>query len=98
MAAQSTMEQTESTTGIKTNVGIYVNYFFTLVWAIDASIWWLGGLKRYAQRRWIHPALLHGFFVFMIFNGAIVFASGPARYLGIVVLLVVGVEFFRHRG
>lgn len=94
-ATLSTMEQTQSTTGIRTGVGIYVNYFFTLVWVFDASNWWIAGVKRYAARRRITTALLHGFFLFMIFNGAIVFATGPARYLGIAVIFTVVVAYIR---
>jgi hypothetical protein len=86
-AFQSTLERTESTTGVQTGLGIYLNYLFTLIWIFDAGHWWIAGLKKYHNRpAWI-LLLLHGFFLFMIINGAIIFAQGPVRWLGIIVVI-----------
>lgn len=92
-AARSTAAETEAVTGIKTGLGIYVNYLFTLVWSADVLYWWLAGNSRYVSRRLAISISLHAFFVFMILNGAIIFANGPARIIGAVLLSVVLVNF-----
>ncbi len=97
VAVASTAERTEQLTGIRTEAGIYVNYFFTLVWVCDVAYWWLAGQHRYRQRPRSISWALHLFFVFMVFNGAIVFASGPARWIGIAVLTVIGADFLALR-
>jgi hypothetical protein len=59
--------------------GLYFNYAFSLVWGVDVA-WWWSGLRRYAKRpRWI-SVVVHSFMVFIVFNGAVVFASGPVRW------------------
>ena len=59
--------------------GLYFNYAFTAVWAADVVSWW-GGSARYATRpRWI-GIVVHSFMLFIVFNGAVVFATGPVRW------------------
>ncbi len=86
IAESQTAAKTEKLTGIETNVGIYVNYLFTLVWLVDTGFWWLVGSNRYSNRPRTITIAIHVLFIFMIFNGAIVFASGPARWIGVLVL------------
>jgi hypothetical protein len=96
-AFQSTLERTESTTGFRTGFGLYLNYLFTLVWITDAVYWWLAGVTSYRDRpAWINLTL-HGFFLFMIFNGAIVFTNGPARWLGIAVVSTAMLALWKIR-
>ena len=91
---EETAKQTRELTGFDSGSGLYLNYLFTVVWIADTVFWWAGGLSRYAMRsRWIHW-LLHGFFLFMILNGAVVFAEGPARWLGVGILLVLGIGMY----
>jgi hypothetical protein len=93
VAWDSTLDRTAAITGIETGVGLYVNYLFTLVWVVDAAYWWRAGTQRYDSRsRWITVSI-HLFFLFMVFNGAIVFASGPARWLGFLVVAYVLARF-----
>ena len=82
-----TARQTRELTGRESGSGLYLNYLFTLVWLMDASFWWTVGLDRYASRRMWVEWLVHGFFLFMIVNGAVVFVSGSARGLGIALLV-----------
>ncbi len=93
LAVARTAAQTEQLTGVRTNAGIYVNYFFTLIWLMDVAYWWLAGLDRYRFRNRFIPITLHWFFVFMVFNGAIVFAHGPARWLGLAILVSLLVDW-----
>jgi len=81
-AVAETARQTHALFGVDTGAGIWFNYVFTAVWAADAGWWWLdpGG---YHRRRGQVSAAVHGFLAFMFFNGAVVFASGPSRWIGL---------------
>ena len=48
-------------------------------------------MDRYGQRNRGLTLLLQAFFLFMVVNGAIVFAHGPARWLGIGVVVVIAI-------
>lgn len=89
VALQQTVAQTKEVTGIDTQAGLYVNYLFTLIWAGEVGWWWIVGDRRYQARRRRWDIAVHGIFLFMIVNGAIVFATGPARWLAIAVLIAV---------
>ena len=70
--------------------GIYVSHAFTLVWGLDVLCWWFMP-GRYARRSVWVDRLLHGFMLFIIINGAVIFAEGLVRWLsvlGLIVLLV----------
>jgi hypothetical protein len=66
--------------------GIYVNYFFTLLWTADAIWWWVDSNGYRNRPRWLGWAI-HGFMVFMIVNGVVIFENGPIRWIGGAVLL-----------
>jgi hypothetical protein len=66
--------------------GIFVSYFFTLLWTLDVIWWWLNPNRYENRARWISWSI-HGFLVFMIVNGAIIFESGAIRWVGAAVLL-----------
>lgn len=86
-----TARQTEALTGRRSGAGLYVNYFFTLVWAGDVVYWWRAGLQRYRERPAAIHGLLHAFFLFMVVNGTVVFGQGPVRWFGAGILLVLAV-------
>ncbi|WP_157369482.1 hypothetical protein [Zavarzinella formosa] len=64
--------------------GIFVSYLFTLGWIADVLWWWLspGG---YATRSRRGEIALHGFFAFIMFNGTVVYETGPIRWVGLAV-------------
>ncbi|MEM6795502.1 MAG: hypothetical protein AAF725_16105 [Acidobacteriota bacterium] len=87
-ALAETARQTRELTGFDSSSGLYLNYLFALAWTIDA---WRA--RRVGERR-LGPGdslggflALHGFFLFMIVNGAVVFVPGPRRWLGLVITL-----------
>lgn len=87
VALVETARQTAEMTGWNSGAGLWFNYLFGLVWLADALFWWGGGDQRYFSRpRWI-SLLLHGFFVFMIFNGAVIFVENPGRWIGISIFV-----------
>ena len=95
-AYADTARQTGEMFGTYWGGGLYLNYLFVLVWAADVA-WWCRGLDRYDRRpRWV-AAVVHGFMFFMAFNGAVVFAHGPVRWVAAVVTLVVALLALRVR-
>lgn len=79
VAWESTARDTLEMTGMDSGFGLLVNYAFALVLAIDVFRQWKEGGRKGAP--WID-----GLVIFMIANGAIVFASGPVRWLGTALL------------
>jgi hypothetical protein len=75
--------------------GIFVSYLFTLAWTADAA-WWALGPAGYAGRpAWIGWSL-HAFLAFVIFNGSVVYASGPVRWAGITLFVILAVCLWRR--
>lgn len=77
--------------------GIYVSYAFTILWGLTVLGMWLPITKPWPGQRWL-MALIHGLLFFVIFNGAVVFAEGPVRWLSLAVCVgLVGVLLFHWR-
>ena len=88
-AHADTVRQTAEAVGWNSGVGLYINYLFAVVWIAIAF------------GSWKSPALLwavRGFFWFMIFNGAVVFAQGPMRAFGLLLCLVLIAAWWPKRG
>jgi hypothetical protein len=86
---EHTARRTEEVVGARVGYGVFVSYVFTVLWVVDTLDWWRGGVARYAMRPlWLH-ALLHGFFAFIIFNGTVIFETGPIRWFGIGLFAVL---------
>ncbi len=84
VAVAETAKQTRAATGIDSGAGLYLNYLFALLWSGDAWSWWRSP-DRYRTRPLGTFLLLHAFFLFMIVQGAVIFVSGPRRWLGVLV-------------
>ncbi len=63
--------------------GIYVSHLFTLVWTADVALWWFRPGTYAARPLWV-GTLLHGFMLFIVFNGTIVYEQGTIRWLGVL--------------
>ena len=87
-ARRVTTEQTAALTGLEFSGGIYINYAFIVVWLADAA-WWCLSPRSYAARPQAISLLVRGFIFFIIFNGAVVFADGWARLIGIASTFLV---------
>jgi len=80
MSHAKAMLHVETTSGF--GPGIYVSYAFTLIWMIDA-LWLTLNSRSYTRRpRWLGYAL-HGFFVFITFNGTVVYGHGFTRWVSL---------------
>jgi hypothetical protein len=88
-------EHTRATSGV--GEGLYVSYLFTWLWIGDAA-WWLRAPQSYAARpAWIDRTL-HGFMLFIVFNGMIVFESGAIRWAGVVLFVALPLAWLASRG
>ena len=83
-AVAATAEQTRAVFRVGVGWGVYVNYFFFAAWLADLC-WW-----RTAQDLSRRPAALtralRAFYLLIIVNGAVVFAGGARRILGLVIV------------
>jgi hypothetical protein len=95
VAREATARQAAALTGLNFEGGIYVNYVFLMVWLGDALWWWLAPRSHDARPNWVSVAI-RGFIFFIILNGAVVFADGLARIVGIVAVSIVAVTWFRR--
>jgi hypothetical protein len=60
--------------------GLYISYFFTLFWSADAAAWWFAPAWYAARSPWI-DRVLHGFMLFIVFNGTVIYEQGPIRWI-----------------
>ena len=82
-ALAATARQTAQHTGLTWGGGLYVNYLFLTLWAADALWWWRSPASYLSRDPRLERARL-ALFTFMFVNGAIVFAAGVARAVGII--------------
>ena len=88
-AYEETARQTAALFGVHSGVGLYANYVFTAIWALDVIwMWWSPDTYR-RRPRWIAVAI-HGFIAFMFFNATVVFVTGSVRWLGLTVTIALG--------
>ena len=88
--------QTEQLIGQAWGWGIYVNYFFTLVWFMETLCWWKFPL-RYRLRSKGLDCTVRAFFLFMIVNGAVIFVTSPFRWLGVVIVFALLMAGWRSK-
>lgn len=69
--------------------GIFVSYFFTLLWAADTA-WMLIAPGSYTHRPAWFGWAIHGFMAFITFNATAVFGHGLMRWVSGAVFTVLG--------
>ena len=84
-AIAETARQTAAVYGVEWGGGVYVNYAFLGVWALDLWTW------RPARRRPIPSAgvgtwIVRAFFLVVWLNAAVIFAAGMRRALGVLLV------------
>jgi len=78
-AYADTARQTAQLTGWNSGAGLYINYFFALVWVATVI----------TPPRGPIIGMVRGFFLFMIFNGAVVFVHSPIRWFGLLLCVAL---------
>ncbi len=76
--------------------GLYISYLFTLVWMLDAILWWLKPTWIARRPHWIQVSL-NAIMLFIVFNGMVIFASGPIRIVGLVVFISIPIVWWLGR-
>jgi hypothetical protein len=95
-AERLTTEQAVRLTGATFTGGIYVNYLFLAVWLGDAA-WWSIRPAAYETRPRAVSFAIRAFIFVIVVNGAIVFADGMARAVGIAGVAFVILARVRER-
>jgi hypothetical protein len=96
-AVSETARQTAAVYGLDWGGGVFVNYAFLGVWALDLWRWRVAahrGTARSSRAVWLARA----FYFVVILNGAVIFAAGPRRLLGAVIVLWLLVTWSRTWG
>jgi hypothetical protein len=86
-AVAATVRQAADRFGWDWRGGIYANYVFLALWLADVGWWWLAPASHASRPLAIEAARL-ALFTFMFLNGAVVFASGTGRLVGIASVAV----------
>lgn len=95
-AYADTARQTAEFSGWNWGGGLYLNYLFGLVW-LSELFWSVSSPTTHGQRsRWI-GWLIRSFFMFMIFNGAVVFAHSVMRWYGLVLCTLLATSWWWRR-
>ena len=95
-AYADTARRSEELVGTPVGSGLYWNDALLLWWAADVAWMWAAPGSYRRRSRWWSWALV-GFLAFMMVNAAIVFAVGPARWMGIAGCAVLLVCWFVGR-
>jgi len=91
-AYEDTAQQTFEALGVRVGAGIYVNYLMGVVWVIDTGWWWMAPANYAARSRYWSIGIV-SFFLFIAFNGLIVFKQGALRWSGIAGFAILAVTF-----
>jgi hypothetical protein len=75
---------------------IHVNYAFLALWTADVFWWWFSPRSHASRAMWLETAR-RVIFAIMFFNGAVVFATGVGRFVGMASLFLVLIALFSRR-
>ncbi len=92
-AIDATAIQTESVYGLRWGGGVFVNYLFVIVWALEA--WWRTRTRAFSESRFARW-LLRTFYAVIVFNAAVVFARGSMRMAGFVLVVALVLAWRPH--
>ena len=81
----ATARQTAAVYGLDWGGGAYVNVLFLIAWIAEAA-WWQASPGTYRQRPAWTVWALRAFYFVVILNGAVIFASGPGRLAGVLLV------------
>jgi hypothetical protein len=84
-AVSATAAQAAEVYGFRWRGNIYVSYLFVAIWVLEAVRWRLNP-ELFTTRRPGATWALRFFFLLIIVNGAVIFASYPMRLLGAVIV------------
>jgi hypothetical protein len=94
-AVLNTAVQTAAVYGVAFGGGVYVNYFFFLVWLADLA-WWRRDAGVHRRSRVIAVSL-EVFYLVIIVNAAVIFAAGWRQAAGALLVLVLLAAWSRRQ-
>jgi len=96
VAYADTVRQTAEFSGWNWGGGLYINYVFALVW-LGETVWsWVSPTSYLHRTNWI-TWIVRGFFLFMMFNGAVVFVRSGMKWFGLILCLALLICWWRKR-
>jgi hypothetical protein len=75
--------------------GVFVSYFFTILWTADAAWWWIDP-RAYEARPAALDRAVHGILAFVVFNGTVVYETGFIRWTGGILFFLLGLLLVRR--
>lgn len=95
-AYKHTADRAEALTGLRAGWGLYLNYGMTALWLADAA-WLLWRPEGYRRRSKSIDLVVFVTFSFLVFNAAIVFATGLTRWMTAIGFAIIGAEWITPR-
>ena len=93
-AVADTARSTQEILGRAYGGGVFFSYAFTLLWPVDA-LWILRFPRSHSGRPQAVKFIVHGYLLFIVFNGTIVFEAGVVRLVSaLAFLLLASLTFF----
>lgn len=87
-AIESTAAQTQAVYGLNWGGGVYVNYAFLAVWLAEL-IWWRASPATYLSRPSSATWSARTFYLIVLFNAAVMFASGFRALAGLILIAIL---------
>ena len=95
-AVADTARQTRALTGLDWGGGVWANYLFAALWLADAA-WAALAPAAYDRRPRRLEYTVGASLGFIAFNGAVVFAAGPTRWVGLAACATVAATWLLAR-
>ena len=95
-AYQAIAKQTLELLGFEVGMGVYFNYLFLAVWALDVINAWTPIAEGRRAVQWLLCIGLI-YMIFIAFNGIVVFKSGWLRFVGLVASALLLAAFVNKR-
>ncbi|QDT37901.1 hypothetical protein [Stratiformator vulcanicus] len=92
-AYQAVRVETFEATGWDSGFGVWINYAFALVWAFDASLWWIKG-DRWAKW-WPGQIVVQSFLAFIVFQATVIFGPGWWKVVGVIIAALFAFALIR---
>ncbi len=96
-AVLETARQSAEVVGVEAGYGIYMNYLFALLWIVDAGWWWSKGHSGYLGRAKAMSVSIHGYLLFIVINGTLVFEGGLVRWFSVLALVLLFGLWLRNK-
>jgi hypothetical protein len=93
-AVADTARQTNERFSLNWGGGVWLNYLMIAWWLLDAAWLWRSPANWAASSPW--RTARRGFFLFMWFNGAVVFPTGAVRWLALGLCVAVTMAWWKE--